>query len=282
MHAPQTSRDLAGIGLSAKGRTKCTARLEHMELATKSAVRVVASFNRKPDAEECAAVLGGLFGKQAAPVANSFRRVDDGTGSRVVLAGFMGLVPQEMEMSVLEADDCRLKEVASGSNIYESEDDKSIWKVDAENDRLVRTMSEDLSEVMETASAAVRPGVHSRPVVALATVSEKVEGPDNTQYLAYINPNLEEAKVSFGALVDDGFVLDRATDAVVEIAQNMVVECRSMRGRDKMLAYEGEEAMGIDGISSKDEMIEYYRKVYGYNPTWLDRFEDVINKGAWV
>ena len=285
MYGRQVSRDLAGIGLSAKGRAKCTARLEYVEQATESALRVVASFNREPSPEECAEVLGKtIFGGHLKIVPKSFRRVDDKTGSRVVLAGFMGAATQEMDIAELESDDNRLKEVASGSNIYHLEDDDSIWRVDKENNRLVKTMSEDLSEVMETASAHVKPGIPSKPVIALATVAEKIDGPDNTQYIAYINPKLDEAKVSFGARVDDSHVLDRATDQVVEIAQNMVIECKRMHGRDKMLAYgEGaDEPVAADAGYNRDDVVEYYRKVFGYNPSWLDKFEDIINKGAWA
>ena len=284
MYASQVSRDLAGIGLSAKGRAKCTVRLETMELATESALRVVASFNREPDPEECAKALGDLFDSKLSIIPKSFRRVDDKSGSRVVLAGFMAPVRQEIAMDELEGGSSGLKEVASGSNVYMMEGDNSIWNVDPENDRLVRTVPEDLSEIMEAASTQVKPGVASMPMVALAAVSDGIDGPDNTQYIAYINPESEEARVSFGARIDGSSVLDRATDEVVELARNMVIECRQMRGRDKMIAY-SDDTLDSDAalqMDSREDLVEYYRKIYGYNPAWLDRFEDVINKGAWA
>lgn len=277
------SRDLAGIGQAAMGRTPCTARLEHIELATDKALRVVASFNREPSKLEVAEVLSDrIFGKRAAIVPMSFRRRDHGTGSRVVLSGFMKSAQAVREA----AEKDKLKEVASGSNTYMDETDNSIWKLDKDNDRLVSMMGEDLSEVLETASEHVSPGVLRQPVLALAGVADKIDGPDNTQYIAYLNPELDEPAVSFGARVGEDAVLDRATGSVVEIAQNLVIESHNMRGRDKMLAY-GDDTMKEpkpDSMSAykKDEMVEYYRQVYGYNPQWLDQFEKVINQGAWV
>lgn len=272
-------RDLAGIGATARGRARCTARLEHVEQATEKTIRVSASFNREPTEAEVAEVLcDELFGKKVDIVPGSFRRRDTGSGSRVVLSGFLKAREGIRDLAQKE----QLREIAS--NIYMDDADNSIWKLDQENERLVGTISEDLSEILESASAQVAPGVPRRPQVALASVPESIEGPDNTQYVAYVNPELDVPAVSFGAMVDDDHVLDRATGSVVEIAQNLVVEVCSMRGRDKMLADDTSQEPKRDPMSGykQSEMVEYYRQVYGYNPQWLDQFEKVINQGAWV
>ena len=82
--------------------------------------------------------------------------------------------------------------------------------------------------------------------------------------------------------MDDDHVIDRETGSVVEIGQNLVIQMVNMRGRDRMLAYGDDEPKADQAGYGRDKMVEYYRRVYGYNPAWLSQFEDIINKSAWT
>lgn len=237
----------------AKHRVATTANLETVEQVNERLVRVVAAFNRLPSASEVASIMGQHFGQKLEVVPHSWRVREE--SAKIVLSGFMRSKPEVRDAK----ESANLKMVVA--NVFMDESDNSIWQ--QQGNQLVKTKTEDLSELV--AIASVQPINRREPKLALASVQPYV-GPTNTQYVAFVDP--VTASLSFGARIGEDHVYD-PVNGVAEIAQNLVVHVVNLNGQDRI------EVAGVNA-SDADAMVDYYAKVYEYDPEYFAQLEDMI------
>ena len=237
----------------AKHRVATTASLETVEHVNERLIRVVAAFNRVPTTEEVASTMNKHFGSKLDVVAGSWRVREE--AAKVVVSGFLKSKPEVRDAK----EAASLKMVVA--NVFMDETDNSIWQ--QQGTQLVKTKSEDLAELV--AIASVEPMNRRAPKVALAMVQPYV-GPENTQYIAFVDPIT--ASLTFGARIGTDHVYD-PVNGVCEIAQNLVVQVVNLNGQDRI------ESAGVDA-SSVDSMIDYYAKVYEYDPEYFVHLEEMI------
>ena len=250
--------------LAAMGQVPLTIRMEHTELASPNVGRIVARFNRKPSEKEANKLVAQAFGKQAKPIVGSFREQMASAGC--LAFGFVRLGKTRKPLKHAKG----MTQIAK--NVYMDDTDQSVWQV--EGDRIVKTATDDLQEIMSYPDMA--PSNPYKPETATMHVAALAENPClNTRYLCYVDPEL--AKTSFGAQVSEEKVFDRKTKQLVDIAANLVVDMAQLKGMDRM--YEYEQANNLQNAGESD-YAAYYGKVYDCHGAYLDKVEETLSARA--
>lgn len=239
-------------------RSAVTASLEQLEVVSPAVGQVVASFSRRPEGHEIASVIEKLTGLEVVP--HSAHIEARTTGRHVVVAH----VRQRTVERTLDAR-TGMREISS--NVYMDKADQSIWKV--QGDKIMLTQTEDLSSLIELATTKVRQARQGRvPEVARVAPVRAYVGPSNTQLVSYVHP--ETASVDVGVRVGEDHVWSE-DNGVTEISQDMVVDTEYLNGQDTM----GMELSSVDSTDPQ-AMVDFYAKVYGFDPAYLDQMADQI------
>lgn len=241
-----------------------TAHLEHVEPVADEILRVVARFNQEPSVAECQNKFNNFFADKMEPVESSFMFHDDFYRDYII-SGYMRTkvdkLPKRKAKNMVEL---------VKSNAYMDEADQTIWKVDDDGKYIVRNMTESLDELIDIAEANLKPSNRMNPITVEASIPN-FGGPDNTQYVYYVDPVIKETE--FGIRLDDDHVLCRSDQAKVEIASNLVIAIHELRKMDQL----PDELARIDK-SDANQLIQYYKQVYGFNPGYFDDWEDMIRE----
>lgn len=235
--------------------------LESFTRVAETIVKVVAAFNRQPDASELANELDRKTGNMLRIIPKSFFRVQ-GTGSDCVLSGYM------TERQQIRTTTRGMTEIAK--NTFMDKADNSIWTL--KDGQVMRTASEDIDDLIE--SVTVTPYNKSAPVTASVNVPD-LYGPENTQFIYYVDPVMRSPH--FGVRVGDDNVLCFDDQNVVEIASDLVMSVKNLRKMD----YLEDEAASVDP-ADQSQLIEYYRKVFDFNPEYFAKMQEIIKNQAVV
>lgn len=271
----QTRR--AEVATAVRRETPCTARLDAAEQLSDSVLRTVLSFNRQPSRVEVETALATVFGGSCEIIPGSFRLALDKrrVSSRPTVCGYV-----KPKQATLPADAvARMEEKAS--NTYMDDEDHAWW-LDEERGELIKLAQEDLSDILDAATAHLSPrGQGSRrPLEMLASVQDEVVGSANTEYLAFVDP--EKAELAFGVRVGDDHVLERESGEVVEITQDLVVASETFKGMDRVETAAGEMDVKEPVDTEMNSLSDYYRKIYGYNSSFFDRWDEIIKGRAYM
>lgn len=250
--------NLSHIYQKAAQRTKNTARLENIEQMG-AVARVVLAFSAKPTGDDIEKVVAGLKGLEAVPNSFTHNKLDN-----KVVAGFLRSKTGELDLKNIPST---FKEVAA--NVYMDESDNGIWRV--VGGTLVRTQSEDISELVAIASANAQPANIRAPLTSLANV-RPFEGASNTQVVLYVSP--ERAEVIAGFRVSEDEVWS-PEEGLTEVAEDQVVDTEQLNGTD---IEDEESAYNTTASTDVNEVIDYYSQLYAYNPVYLDQVIEQVKQ----
>lgn len=242
--------------------------LESCDVVADGIIRVVGALNKMPNRDECESKFEAAFDNKLSCIKDSFRVKKE--FPKVVISGYLKYV-DERPLSMLERSES-MKEISA--NVYMDNDDNSIWEI--KGGKLLRNFDEDLTQLVSNVTCS--PMTKGSPIEALASVKD-FEGIDNTQYMAFVNPRTGE--VSYGARVGDDHVFSAET-GISEISQELVIDCKELKGEDKVVSLV--ESMQVTaGVTTDSQLlVDYYSKVYKYDPDYFVKIEDIIKKHSVV
>ena len=252
------SRSMRGQKVVGADLTSTVLTVHSLEQVSDSAARMVAVCNKVPTMISLYPALEAAFKGRLAPIEGSFR-VRDETHGRPVIAGYLS--PKQDRLPKERSKE--MKKVQA--NVFVNPSDNQIWQVDGEE--LVRTTQEDMDELVGLVTSSLdrrRRVPETFPVVVSSLV-----GPENTQYLCYLDPTSE--KVDFGARIGENEVYSRKDRQVVEIASDLVIDVEQLRGMDKM-----PEHMADLSLEDQEKLTNYYNRVFTYNGDYLNQIERII------
>ena len=250
--------NLSHIYAKAVARTKNTARIEQVEQMGNVA-RVVLAFSAKPTGDDIERTIASLHGFEAVP--NSFTSK---TTDNKVVAGFLRAKSGEMDIKDIPPT---FKEVAA--NVYMDESDNGIWRV--VGGALVRTQSEDLTDLVAIASTQARPANIRAPLTSIANVGS-FKGASNTQVVMYVSP--ERAEVIAGFRVSEDEVWS-PEEGLTEVAEDQVVDTEQLNGTD---IEDEETAKKCTASADVNDVIDYYSQLYAYNPVYMDQVIEQVKQ----
>jgi hypothetical protein len=151
------------------------------------------------------------------------------------------------------------------SNMLMDNNDESIWTVKSSGDTkyLCRQSEEDLSELIQIAK------VRSTQIPSCSAVLANV-GTTVLEYAAFVDPHKNTVRFGFitAANERDVSILARDSGRVVTLDKQLVIESADLSNEFEEVAY------------SNQELTDYYRQVYGFDPDYFNDLDDVINQRA--
>lgn len=200
----------------------------------------------------------------AAPIENSFMDMEIPNALTPV---YMGWIRRNPEIKVInnKAEMAHFKVMAS--NLLMNPEDESLWELRAsdKNKFLVRRDNEDLSELMEQASAS-----RSLPKMLDRITAAAVQP---LEFASFIDD--ERGSVRFGPIIsvlgDNVRILPIDTRQDEVISADLIVA--SMDANTDM------KTLGIKAPNAEtpaDDMVAYYQKVFGYAPQFMNELRDII------
>ena len=242
-----------------KLKPSLTINIETAHQISPSIIRVVASFNQVPTKQELAKVLQQKF-PELKPMENSFVLNETAT-IKPLVSGYLTIKEETKPYNTESVSGL----VEMASSVYLDEIDNSIWQV--KGDSLVKKHmdNEDLSELVEIANIQADTVERNKKHSILASVASEYD-PKNTQVLAYVD--VDENKVICGVRIDDDHVYNPVL-GYKEIAHDMIVSSNQLYGQDYK-----ENIPYVAG--DRDSLIDYYTRVYEYDPAYMQSVHDIV------
>lgn len=240
------------------------------QMVSPSLARVVLSYTgAMPDeAETVHNQVAALFNGEASAVVGSFSQLTR-HGDIKSLIGFVKasreVVPYEDKVTA----GAEGKFKAMASNLLMDTADNSMWEIKsgATGKYLAKQAHADLSELVHMATASV----HGLPKFAqIAHVEAAAQ-----EFATFVDVNSEEVLSGFvvASTEDSLKVMCFETKEVVEAHYSQLVEVVEL---DAVEAKIGDMEMTKEVAASESEMVEYYRKAYGYSPEYVSKIIDMI------
>lgn len=247
-----------------------TLNVNDYDMVTPTLARVMLTYtgNVPRSQEEVRASVAALFKGHAAPVAESFRKVTEGT-----IAGFIKTSREVREFDSGMVTAGKMKEMAA--NLLMDKTDESLWekKSGAAGDYLVRQGNDDLSGLVHLAT-------HKK--LGQPTFAHLASMPAETkEFAAYVSTDSEEVEHGYVVASADGkmTIIPVGAEEGVEVQTAQLVEVINLDGEDAKAAG---GVMAAEVAADKGAMIEYYRKMFGYAPDYLQKIIDIINQHAFA
>jgi hypothetical protein len=242
-----------------------TISITDYEMKTPTIAKVVISFTGQFNKEKVRASLLKMLDNRAAPVDNSFRQIKAGVA--------VGFLRANREVRVVDPKELRASyRVMGSSNIMMSEVDNSLWEVKTGKGGtfLARHGQEDLSDLVES-STQRRSDI---PRIAQLSMARAVPG----EFVAFTS---KSGDMDYGFAVAANAEKVQVVSSTTSMAAVATYEMVSFIGRPpipKSFAQEMQKA----GISREDktQAIEYWKKLYAYNPEYLRMVIDQVNEGT--
>lgn len=239
-----------------------TLAITDFEVKTPTIAKVVISFTGRQTKDSIRAALLKKFDYQAAPVEDSFRLIKAGVG--------VGFLRTNKEVRVISKNELRASYRVISSNIMMDNNDKTLWEVkDGKSGKfLARHGNEDLSELV---SAAV---YHRGDVPRLSniTIASAAAG----EFASFVSKSGD---------LDYGFVVAANAEKVQVVSASskmtIIVPQDMVTAMDRVPVPKSfNQSMVKAGISraDKDQAIEYWKKLYSYNPAYLDMVIEQVNE----
>lgn len=215
--------------------------------------------------------LAKTLGDKARPIEGSFRRINDAHQTRLVSVGYV--VAAELVEELSEARESKMKVVAK--NVLMDDSDRTLWDVTESNGQkyIRRQTAENINDVLSTI-ASTKIDVPRAETLGFAA-------PCKQDYVAYVDATT--ASLKFGYVVasdgDTAQVLPRDGDALTTIASALIVALQhKVDTRDNYLSRSLTKVEAK--LTDPDKLKEYYKRVYSYDPAFLNLVEQTIDKSA--
>lgn len=244
-----------------------TLSITSYEMKSKTLARVIISYTGYANSKNIRDAIAAKFDHLAAPVEDSFRIVKAGVAVGFLRANKEVRVPKnEQEIRA------GYRTLATASNILMDKKDKSLWELKEGRGQkyLARQGHEDLSELIES-NVMIRPEI---PHISRVQCSAAVAG----EFVSFVaaSGNLDHG---FSVAANDKKVLlvSTTTKTPIVVPYDMVTAIAPVP-IPKSFAKDMVKA----GISraDKDQAIEYWKKLYSYDPDYLADVIDQVNQGT--
>jgi len=236
------------------------------ELKSPTLARVILSFTGKFSKDQVRAAFSEMTGNRMAIVEDSFQEV------RANVA--VGFVRANREVRVIDnPEELRANyRVMGSSNIMMSEVDNSLWEVKKGKGGtyLARHGHEDLSELM---TAHVQRRTDVTRLAQLSTASTT-----RGEFLSYVTPS---GDMDYGFVVQANSkkakIVSYAREEAVIVDLDMVTAMARVPVKKSFA-----QKMVQAGISREDKNteIEYWKKLYSYDPPYLQDIIQQVNEGT--
>lgn len=235
--------------------------------------RVVITLNTLDvQADELYQAVCAKFNEQVAPVAGSFRKL----GSTVMPA-IHGFVARNSEVIPYTKQIAgRYRQTAS--NILMDKEDESLWTLrkTAAGSFLVRDVNSEIGELVQLAKTT---GIkHARiPTCASVVVPALEVG----EIAAFVNPDVAELEHGYViASLNGGTHYEIATlgESQSQVVQaDLIVAAAFPNGEDRKAS---PQVAAPQSMTDKTALKDYYKSIYGYNPTFFEVFTKAIDSMA--
>lgn len=214
--------------------------------------------------------ITALFNGQASPIEGSFRPLAK-DGSRLTLVGF---VTSNREVKQLTKDVKAHMTIISKNVLMDEEN--SLWDVNRtpSGDLYIsRQEGEDLSEIMASL-VTPRLGIPTFQSIASYVNTE-------SEYVAFatVDGNIRHGFISESS-EEELKVLCRDSGEVESINPGQVIESITNLDSGDIIKNAIESAYEDTNGMDVDKMVEYYKKVYQYDPEYMKKVEDQIRNRA--
>lgn len=151
------------------------------------------------------------------------------------------------------------------SNMLMDKTDESIWVVNSSSNGkyLCRQTEEDLSELIQLAKVRI-PSVPTCEKV-MANV-----GRTTMEYAAFVDPHKQSVRFGFVTAANENEVsiLARDSGRVLTVDKQLIIESADLTDQFEEVAY------------TNQELTDYYKKVYGFDPDYFNDLDEIINQRA--
>lgn len=245
--------------VNTQGLSAATASITDYELVTAKLARVVVAFTGRQTKEQITETLAKQMGYMGTVVENSFRMLKAGVA--------VGFVRANQELRATTEKEMRASYTVMASNILMSNEDRCLWEVKtgASGTFLARQGQEDLSALVE-ACVNRRQGVPRLDQIVSAGVAAPRE------FVAFA---AESGDMDYGFTVKaskDGTKLKVVSSTTGRVETIRSTQVASALPRDAVaIPRETHNKIVASGISRDDvnQQVEYYNRLYGYNPSYL-------------
>lgn len=247
------------MNINTQGISTVTASITDYELITAKLARVVVAFTGRQSKEQITESLAKQMSYMGTPVENSFRMLKAGVA--------VGYVRANQELRPTTEQELRAGYQVMASNILMSNEDRTLWEVKtgASGTFLARQGQEDLSELVEAC-------VNRRSDVPRLSqvVSANVAAP--REFVAYA---AESGDMDYGFAIKaskDGSKLKVVSSTTGRVETIRSTQVASALPRDAVaIPRSTHNKIVASGIDRDDvnQQVEYYNRLYGYNPTYL-------------
>lgn len=238
-----------------------TVAITDFRLVNAKLAQVVISFTGRQNKESLRASLEDKMQKLATPVEDSFRIVKAGVA--------VGFVRANTEVRVVDEKEIRASYRVMSSNIMRDNSDKSLWEVkDGKAGKyLARYGNEDLSELIN-ASVHRRPDI---PRLSQITMTKAGVG----EFASFVTPagDLEHGFVALSNS-SKARIVSAKTKLAITVTNDQIVSLAQVT-----IPKEHKKAMALAKISQADktQAIEYWKRLYFYDPAYLQDVIDQVN-----
>lgn len=242
-----------------------TVNIVDFKLKSPTLAKVIISFTGKIDSEFLRETLARKLGHSAAVVAASFKEVRAGVA--------VGFIRANQAVRVLDGNEEKLtaKYRVMSSNILMDKSDQSLWdmKVGASGKYLTCRAQEDLSELV-AATVQRRSDVPRLAHIAIAKAAQ-------SELVAYVDENGDmDHGFAIATNEDQVRVLSYARRIPVTVDYDSVVSIYPV-DVPKTIQREVSASLTAD---QKKVAKDYYTRLYGYNPEYMNMVIQQINESA--
>ena len=248
-----------------------TTNLQDFKMVTPSLARVCVTISGNvPPRDQVRASIVDLFKGHAAPVQNSFRQLTT-AGHMQVVVGFVKTLHEVRDLDAATQKGMK----AMASNLLMDEQDKSLWEIRkgaSGTQYIVKQGDEDLSELATS--------LYSRKAGLPTLANIQDEPASSKEFAAFVDIASEELQYGFvvSSEGDKMTVIAHGEDEAKEISTVQLVQVAHMDADDYKKAGVEMAASGMD----RSAMVEYYKKLYGYSPEYVQEIIDMIDQHAFA
>lgn len=232
---------------------RSTASLTDYEMINEKTAKVVIATTGQFSKDSFLQTVATMFDGLATPVRNSFKKITD--------HAVVGFVTSVREIRDYNESNDTLRYRAIASNILMDKDDESTWELreGASGKYLARQGVEDLSELANRAYTR-KVGVPSLASIAVASVTPQ-------EFVAYVDST--EGDMDYGFVVsrsdNELQVMASSSEELTTISYDQVVHAAHLDA-DELPTVKGKVLAAAD---DKAAMIDYYKQVYAFDPSYV-------------
>lgn len=260
--------------LAKQGGTLIQARILGTHRVNKNLSKILVEFSDDSDRQSLTKALANRLGAMATPVGGTFVQVASDAN---IYEGYVAYNPEVREMpksaqaAIEGSRETNFRVMAK--NLLLDEEDQSLWEAreSASGKFLVRTSKEDLSELLSSVVTASAP--EARVVQQHWAQSTVKTNP--TEFVAFMDR--DTAEVGYGYVVESTDNTARvlafgADEDAIEVPMTDIIQSVALEGEDRV---EGIEVPA--SASDVAALKNYYKQLYGKNPTFFNKLAKAID-----